>query len=376
MPKGFKFLFIDTYYPSYLISLYSGDSSLPAKSYHDQRAYIMKQCFGTADFYSANLIKLGSEAEDIIANDEPLQRQWALENGFQVEETFAVKAMKRVPIVGKHLRTRHWLLTILEEQIKKANADVLYLQDLSFCPPEFLARMKQYARLIVGQIACPLPPSKHLFAYDLILTSFPHYVDTFRSMGIRSEYLKIGFEPAICDMIGPQNRQYSCTFVGGISPAHGAATALLEEAARRVPIDFFGYGADTLSPESPIIRTHHGPVWGLDMYRVLCRSRVTLNRHINVAGEYANNMRLYEATGCGAMLVTDNKRNLGDLFSIGKEIVAYENVDDLCDRIRYYEKHDVERKAIAEAGQKRTLNDHTYYHRMEDLIDIIEAYAK
>jgi spore maturation protein CgeB len=117
-------------------------------------------------------------------------------------------------------------------------------------------------------------------------------------------------------------------------------------------------------------------VWGLDMYRVLCRSRVTLNRHINVAGEYANNMRLYEATGCGAMLVTDNKRNLGDLFSIGKEIVAYENVDDLCDRIRYYEKHDVERKAIAEAGQKRTLNDHTYYHRMEDLIDIIEAYAK
>ena len=42
-----------------------------------------------------------------------------------------------------------------------------------------------------------------------------------------------------------------------------------------------------------------------------------------MAKSYANNMRLYEATGVGALLVTDWKENLGEMFEPGKEVVAY-----------------------------------------------------
>ena len=51
-------------------------------------------------------------------------------------------------------------------------------------------------------------------------------------------------------------------------------------------------------------------VWGLDMYRALARSKITINRHINVAENNANNMRLFEATGTGSLLITDRKDNL------------------------------------------------------------------
>ena len=46
-------------------------------------------------------------------------------------------------------------------------------------------------------------------------------------------------------------------------------------------------------------------------------------RRVLYVEDNATNMRLFEATGCGAMLITDAKQNLGDLFSVGVEIVAY-----------------------------------------------------
>jgi spore maturation protein CgeB len=110
------------------------------------------------------------------------------------------------------------------------------------------------------------------------------------------------------------------------------------------------------------------------MYKVLAQSKIVLNRHISASCGYANNMRLYEATGMGTMLITDKKKNLNDLFEVEKEVVDYESAKDLRDKIYYYLKNDKERERIAEAGQKRTLSEHTYLERMRDLIRIIKKY--
>lgn len=37
-------------------------------------------------------------------------------------------------------------------------------------------------------------------------------------------------------------------------------------------------------------------------------------------------------------------------------------------------EHDKEREATARAGQQRTLREHTYYHRMQELVDIVCKY--
>ncbi len=66
------------------------------------------------------------------------------------------------------------------------------------------------------------------------------------------------------------------------------------------------------------------------------KSFITINRHIDVAENYANNMRLFEATGCGALLITDYKDNLNELFEIGEEIVAYRSPEEAAALIKYY----------------------------------------
>jgi len=117
-----------------------------------------------------------------------------------------------------------------------------------------------------------------------------------------------------------------------------------------------------------------GQSWGADMYRILHDSRVTLNHHIDIAGPYANNLRLFEATGMGTMPITDWKINLHEMFEPGIEVVAYRTPQECVRLARYYSEHEDEREAIARAGQQRTLREHTYHHRMRELVEIVGRY--
>lgn len=107
------------------------------------------------------------------------------------------------------------------------------------------------------------------------------------------------------------------------------------------------------------------------MFKILAQSKIVINRHTqkiekHYASKYANNMRLYEATGMGALLITDFKESFGDLFEVGKEVEIYHSLEELSEKINYYSQHDKEREKIAQAGQKRTLKDHTYQVRAKN----------
>lgn len=93
---------------------------------------------------------------------------------------------------------------------------------------------------------------------------------------------------------------------------------------------------------------------------VYSQSRMVFNT--SLSGDV--NMRVFEGTACGAMLVTDAVRNgLDELYRIGKELVTYRDDRDLVQEIEYYLAHDEERSAIAAAGMARALSEHTYAHR-------------
>ncbi len=369
---------LDTYYPKFLTAHYAANPYLIKDTFATQQQQLLDQAFGTSDFYSRHLHALGHEVQDLIVNCIPMQMTWARENHFSFS-SIALKVPQRlfrVPLIGQWLTAFPRLADIAIEQIKQYRPDVLYCQDLWFLPPKMLAAVRPYVKLIVGQVASPLPPSPFLKGYDLILTSFPHFVPRLRAMGIASEYFRIGFDTRVLELLGDVQQDIDVSFVGGISRHHGKALPMLEYLARNTSIEFFGYGAASLSKNSPIVGRHHGEVWGLDMYRALARSRVTLNRHINVSENYANNMRLYEATGVGSLLITDNKDNLGELFEVGKEIVTYSSPVEAVELISYYQAHPEEAKTIARAGQQRTLRDHTYHSRMKELVPVLESYLR
>ena len=71
----------------------------------------------------------------------------------------------------------------------------------------------------------------------------------------------------------------------------------------------------------------------------------------------------FEVPGCGGFMLTGKAEDLESYYEIGKEVVCFENSEDLLENIRYYLAHEKERADIAQAGYERTLRDHTYAQR-------------
>jgi hypothetical protein len=113
------------------------------------------------------------------------------------------------------------------------------------------------------------------------------------------------------------------------------------------------------------------PLYGIEMFKAISRSKIGFNLHGEIAGDYAANVRLFEITGVGSCMVTDMKKNLGELFEIDKEVVAFNSGDECVEKIKWLIDHPKEREEIAKAGQKRVLKDHTFRIRAGQLNSII-----
>ena len=85
-------------------------------------------------------------------------------------------------------------------------------------------------------------------------------------------------------------------------------------------------------------------------------------------------MRLFETTGVGACLITDWKENLADLFEPDAEVLTYRTAAECAEKVKYILEHENERRSIAEAGQVRTLREHTFENRAREIDKIIRDF--
>lgn len=373
-----KILIIDTYYERFLKKFYTlNKEDVKSLNYERLRQLLFNQLFGTSNFYSKNLKKLGIEAEEIIFNDEILQAKWAQENNLKIKfkDSILLKFLTNMNRKIDRVLNGGYLYDILLKQIENYNPDILYIQSPTYFSPIFLSKVKKRVKLLVAQIASPLPPLWFFKPYDLVISSLPNYVEYFRKNKINSEYLKLAFEPEILNYLEEKEDKYPITFVGSFANVHQKFIPVFEEVAKNFGEKFliWGYGIENI--RMGILKNHYqGEAFGLEMYNILHNSKITLNRHSEISENYANNMRLYEATGTGSLLITDYKDNLNELFKIDEEIEVYNNADELIDKISFYLENEDQRKKIAGAGQERTLKEHNYENRMKELVEIIERY--
>jgi hypothetical protein len=198
-------------------------------------------------------------------------------------------------------------------------------------------------------------------------------VRSFRALGIRAELNHLAFEPAVLDALPDAPvADIDVSFVGTVSVDHQQRIALLEAVAGRYDLKLWGNRPQALPASSPLHRCFQGEVWGADMYQVLRRSRITLNSHIDMAGREAGNMRLFEATGVGAFLLTDFKDNLDRLFAPDREVAVWRSIDDCLTVIGRMIGNDNGRAVVARAGHARTMTQHTYRHRAAEILGFVE----
>lgn len=344
-----KIFILDTYYGEFLAGLPRPING----TYETELRKVLDRRFGTFDAYSHYLKQEGWETCDVIANHQELQRRWAMEQGYTNVEGFERQAL-------------------VLAQIDQFAPDVVFCQDLSFFDPFTLDYLRR-KYLLAGQCSCPMPRTQNVSKFHLLFTSFPHYVDRFKSVGVNGQFLPLAFDPRVMQEESPK-KQFDIAFVGGVGRRlhWKAGTDLLERIAAEFNERFiwFGYGRAGLDENSPLIPHYASTAWGRDLYSVYGRAKIVINRHGEVSEGNANNLRMFEATGMGALLLTEAYKNMDDYFSLS-EAARYTSEDSAIQLLHYYLDHEDERREVALAGQKRTLSTHTYSQRMKIVSEVL-----
>ena len=94
------------------------------------------------------------------------------------------------------------------------------------------------------------------------------------------------------------------------------------------------------------------PIWGNNFYKALVSSKMGLNLSRGLPTKYYSSNRIASLMGNGLLTFIDKKTQMNDFFN-SNEIVFYDNISDLSEKIKFYKKNEKARIKIAKNGKKK-----------------------
>jgi len=405
-----KLLILAHAYPEFVEEFYASRPELAFRSSNEQFRAFDRESHAWANLALAEaLAPLGYETMVAITNVEPLQKTWAQEHGVVFQGSA-------------------WKTDIVERQVELFRPDLVFLTRYAEFAPHWIGRLREkftYIRHLGVWCGMPFFSPEPFKNFDLIITCLPESETRFRSLGFNCRQVHHAFDRRVLEYIDPTHEQdIPLSIVGQLirSPGyHEGRVRILERivddldiaifssaeklysllvlrhAARlglfslakgmqrmnvprkfleRLPLlgEAMRYDTPPPPPVSLKLRPHLRPaVYGKNMYQTLQRSEISLNIHGDVSARAASNRRLFEATGVGSCLLTDWKENLPTLFEPDVEIITYRSLEECVEKAKWLIQHPEKRREIALAGQRRTLSEHNFANRAEQLHDAIRT---
>jgi spore maturation protein CgeB len=401
---SYRFVKITTFYRDFLQLYYAANPQIMTLSYDHQYRHLMDQGYGWSDYYARHLRSLGVESHEIVFNAEHLQHAWAREHGYN-------GSMKE----------------ILEAQLETLQPDVVFFQESFKLNGKWISHLRERIpsiKLAIGFCCAPFSSEniEQFKSFDFMIVCSPRFSREFENHGLKVYQIHHAFEPSILPLLQQENHYPVKDFIfsGSLVPGsefHDTRQRVLQQLldshiqmdiyanivslntvellkrrlayccsaglkniglggiARSLPLIQKAYALDEMPRNfkdiTSIQQIAKPPLFGMEMMKALSRAKISFNIHGDVAGEYAANVRLYEVTGVGSCLLTDWKKNIHELFEPDTEIVTYQSADECIEKVHWLLDHRDSCAAIAKKGQERTLRDHTYSKRAEQLHHII-----
>lgn len=187
-------------------------------------------------------------------------------------------------------------------------------------------------------------------AFSLNWTSSEETLPQYESAGARVIYLPQGANPQVYK---PANMSLDLD-VSFVGQRHDQRAEIINDLSNRgISVETFGKGwpSDEISED--------------EMIRVINRSRINLclAPAASAGGFSGLRGRDFKIPMSGGLYFTPYRRELGDVYAIGREIVCYHTTDDLAEKIKFYLSHPDKAEEIRRAGQRRAYHEHTWSQR-------------
>jgi spore maturation protein CgeB len=284
------------------------------------------------------------------------------------------------------------LYSDLEALISRSKADALLVTNCPPYHPEFLLRLPIYRILYntddpVSTYDRNLP---YLHAYHHVFYYNPYYrpqrdmARLLADCGVRNaDYLPLGVFDAMYDggksedELIQQRRDIDLIYIGA---AHLSKLATLAAIKRRYRARFRLHGWFTWKKNVYFNLRYGFPGW---IWAAKRRSYVPLYQRSKIGinlgdpGIYGiANYRLYDVPANGVMLICQGGEAINRFYQVGEEIVAYDSVPELLEKVDYYLAHDDERRKIALAGHRRVVQSYRFGNLTRTMGPMIEKGMK
>lgn len=215
------------------------------------------------------------------------------------------------------------------------------------------------------------------FCYDFVFCGGTEAIEILEKHGLRDTYwLPFACDPEIHKPVclTPEEKQKygsDVVFVGSFYPNR----LKILESILDFNLAIWGPGWDKVPAGHPL-KNHikGGQLKPEEWRRIYSAAKIILvihyrNKEIPC---YQASPKVYEALACGGFILVDDQRDVFKLFKDGTHLVRFYNTADLKDKIKYYLEHEEQRNKIAQQGYNEILDRHTYKHRIEKIIKIME----
>ncbi len=114
------------------------------------------------------------------------------------------------------------------------------------------------------------------------------------------------------------------------------------------------------------------PIWGRDFYKILERSKITINLSRGIYKKLYSSDRISTLIGNGSFVLNEKINNYSKFFNEKDELINFKNVNDLVKKINYFLKKDKLRYRIAKKAYSKY---HEYFNIniiIKYLFDVID----
>ena len=139
--------------------------------------------------------------------------------------------------------------------------------------------------------------------------------------------------------------------------------------AKGIPLRLYGEGFPRWLGETSVRRTHTGRSVVREEKAQVFRSAVGVLNTLHPAEILGINARLFEATGCGAAVITEYRPVVPELFSVGNEVLVFHDFDDLVYQATRLLNEVGLTAALGDAAMFRAHRDHTYERRLSYIFE-------
>lgn len=109
-----------------------------------------------------------------------------------------------------------------------------------------------------------------------------------------------------------------------------------------------------------------------------CRSKICLNitRWSHTKVYASSTARPFELAAYGACIVSQPYNGIEEWFEVGKELIVVESEEEAIETYKWLLTDDVEREKIGKRARERILKEHTFRHRAQKIINVLEVIKK